>query len=228
MIKQNDIKVTKTARYFTIGELTEQTEEIWFVCHGYGQLASYFIKHFQILDDGKTFIVAPEGLSRFYLGEYTGRIGATWMTKEDRENDINDYVNYLDAVFKPILETAKNARVNYLGFSQGATTICRYAAISKPRIDNLIMWAGSLPHDVSPQTAKEVFGETPTYIIYGDEDEYLAHINIPEYEKKLKAIGFNYELIEFKGKHEMNKEVLLELKEKTAKLISKIIETRSQ
>lgn len=214
MIRQNDIKVTKTARYFTVGELSEETEEIWMVCHGYGQLASYFIKHFEALDNGKTFIIAPEGLSRFYLGEFTGRIGATWMTKEDRENDIEDYTNYLDAVLRPALEKAKNARVNYLGFSQGATTICRYVALKRPRIDNLIMWAGSLPHDVSPETAKEVFGEIATYIVYGNEDEYLAHINIPEYESKLKAIGFNYEIIEFKGKHEMNKETLLAIKEK--------------
>ena len=40
---EKHIKVERTARYFTLGELNEHTEQIWFVCHGYGQLAEYFM-----------------------------------------------------------------------------------------------------------------------------------------------------------------------------------------
>ena len=42
------------------------------------------------LDDGSRLIVAPEALSRFYLGEVSQRpaserrVGASWMTREDR------------------------------------------------------------------------------------------------------------------------------------------------
>lgn len=222
-MKENHISVTKTARYYTLGELNEQTEDIWFVCHGYGQLAGYFIKHFEALNDGKTFVIAPEGLSRFYLGEFTGRVGATWLTRDDRENEIQDYINYFEQLFAPILanESVKNARINFLGFSQGATTICRYLAFKKhTRIDNLVMWAGSFPHDVSPELANSVFGKVPTYVVYGDKDQFLEHINLPEYEEKLKAMGLPYEIIPFEGKHEMNKEVLLQLKEKTAKQVA--------
>ena len=46
MPTKNHIQVTKTARYFTLGELNEKTLEVWFVLHGYAQLASDFIKDF--------------------------------------------------------------------------------------------------------------------------------------------------------------------------------------
>lgn len=222
-MKKNHISVTKTARYYTLGELNEKTENIWFVCHGYGQLAEYFIKHFQIIDDGKTYVIAPEGLSRFYLGEFTGRVGATWLTRDDRELDIQDYMNFFDQLLMPIVKDEKFSKVrfNFLGFSQGATTLCRYLAFKRlEKIDNLVMWAGSLPHDVSPELAREVFGKVPVYVVYGDKDEFLEHINIPEYEEKIKALGLNYEIIPFEGKHEMNKDVLLQLKEKTSKQLA--------
>lgn len=217
-MKENHISVTKTARYHTLGELNEQTETIWFVCHGYGQLSEYFIKHFEAIDDGKTYIIAPEGLSRFYLGEFTGRVGATWLTKLDREHEIKDYINFFEQLLLPIIEDDKykNVKFNFLGFSQGATTVCRFLAFTKfKRIDNLVMWAGSLPHDVSPELAVEVFGRVPVYIVYGDQDQFLENINMPEYEQKLKALGLNYEIVPFEGKHEMNKDVLIQLKQKT-------------
>ena len=59
-----------------LGALSAETREIWFVVHGYGQLAEYFIRHFRGLDDGTRYIVAPEGLSRFYVKEWT-RVGAS-------------------------------------------------------------------------------------------------------------------------------------------------------
>ena len=64
-MQQKNISITKTARYFILGDASEKIEEVWFVCHGYAQLANYFIKNFEVLDNGKNLIVAPEGLSRF-------------------------------------------------------------------------------------------------------------------------------------------------------------------
>jgi hypothetical protein len=91
MVKKNII-VTKTARYFISGEPSESIEQVWFVCHGYAQLANYFIRNFEILNDGKNLIIAPEGLNRFYWKGFSDRVVASWMTKEDREDDIKDYL----------------------------------------------------------------------------------------------------------------------------------------
>ena len=48
-MKEHSIKIEKTAHYYSIGELNKQTNELWIVCHGYGQLASFFIDKFKEL-----------------------------------------------------------------------------------------------------------------------------------------------------------------------------------
>ena len=90
---QKNITIPKTARYFVLGEASEQIEEIWFVIHGYGQLANYFIKKFEVLNNGKNLIVAPEALHRFYWKGFDGKVGASWMTNVERLEEIADYIN---------------------------------------------------------------------------------------------------------------------------------------
>jgi hypothetical protein len=43
---EHQIKIERTARYYTLGELNDNTKTIWFVVHGYGQLSQYFIRKF--------------------------------------------------------------------------------------------------------------------------------------------------------------------------------------
>src|SRR5881396_3950063 len=98
---EHHLSVSRTARYFTLGERSAAVEEVWFACHGYGQLGARFLEKLRVLDDGTRYLVAPEGLSRFYLSESPTerRVGASWMTREDRLAEIEDYVRYLDAVY---------------------------------------------------------------------------------------------------------------------------------
>src|SRR5712691_3738407 len=100
-MQEYHIGVTRTARYFTLGGSPREVAEVWFVCHGYGQLAGRFLRHFEPLAGGTRLLVAPEALSRFYVEDTTvpareRKVGATWMTREDRLSEIDDYVRYLD------------------------------------------------------------------------------------------------------------------------------------
>src|SRR4051812_21085005 len=112
MSTEHHIHVRRTARYYTLGEPGNQTRDVWFVCHGYGQLAADFIKEFEIIADPTRVIVAPEGLSRHYAVNEAGfhssesKVVASWMTREDREAEIDDYVAYLDAVYAEIISRA--------------------------------------------------------------------------------------------------------------------------
>jgi len=99
MPTSHSVIINKTARYFTLGTLSDKIETVWFVLHGYGQLAKDFIDEFSILENNTTYIIAPEAINKFYLRGFTGKIGATWLTKEDRENEIKDYNNFLENVF---------------------------------------------------------------------------------------------------------------------------------
>ena len=103
-------------------------------------------------------IVAPEALNRFYLSREGGRagasarVGATWMTREDRLAEIDDYVRYLDDLHREITEgqQRKNVRVTALGFSQGTATAARWLVHGTARIDRLVLWAGLLPPEIEP------------------------------------------------------------------------------
>lgn len=210
---QHTITVSKTGRYYTTGTINSNTENIWLVCHGYGQLAEYFIKHFQLLENDKTFIVAPEGLSKFYLDGVTGRMGAAWMTKEDRENEVADYLNFLNKLFAKLFSGVdfNKVKLNVLGFSQGTATVCRWLAQSNVNVNRLILWAGTFPVDVDLAFHGNRFRTIPTTVVYGHQDEYLEYLKPEDYKKFLDTAGFNYNIVTFEGKHEMNAEVLKEV-----------------
>lgn len=200
------------ARYYTIGETSEHIEEFWLVCHGHGQLAQFFIRKFEPLNNGKNLIVAPEGLSRYYLQGFKGRVGATWMTKEDRLSDINNYLVYLDTVCQKVSQSLKpNVRVNLLGFSQGAATISRFATHTDINFDKLILWAGIFPPDLPPLQSIEKLKEKKVYWAYGREDEYLSAGVMEEQEAIADKLGVKPKVKSFTGGHELNDETLLEI-----------------
>ena len=72
MVQEHHLTVTRTARYFTLGQPGPALREVWVVCHGYGQLAEPFLAHFAEVTSPARLIVAPEALSRFYVGPPTG------------------------------------------------------------------------------------------------------------------------------------------------------------
>ena len=198
-MKEHRLSVPRSARYFTIGR---PEREVWCVLHGYGQLAARFLGRFEPIDDGTRLIVAPEGLSRFYLTEDPAerRVGATWMTREDRITEIEDYVRYLDAVYADVVRSAISVTV--LGFSQGGTTACRWTALGTSKIDRVIVWGGEVPSDVDMRRAPRLS------LVYGSRDEYFTPKVVAATEARLREQGVPYELVPFDGGHEIDAAVL--------------------
>lgn len=212
-MQNHTLTISKTARYSTIGTLDENTTDVWFVIHGYGQLAEFFIQKFQILDNGKTFIVAPEALSKFYLKEFSGRVGATWMTKEDRENEISDYLNYLNQLYAHVFEgkNSANYRIHILGFSQGTATVCRWCMNDSIKYDRLILWAGFFGKGIQDIVSPEKLLDKEVVAVYGTRDEFLVKINLEAYELDLTDAVPHIEILTFEGVHTIVDEVLKKL-----------------
>jgi predicted esterase len=211
-MQSHKINISRTARYCTLGELNAQTRQVWFVLHGYGQLAPYFLKKFEVLEDEKTFVVAPEALSRFYLQGFSGRVGATWMTREERLDEITDYVHYLNQLYAHLLADfdGNHLKINILGFSQGVATVCRWVLDGQVRADRLVLYAGIPPDDLNPERAEEIFRNLDLKIILGEEDEMLNN-----YKTQLENWRQNFEkqfpqavFISFPGGHEIDPNVL--------------------
>jgi len=209
MIKQN-ISVSKTARYILSQEYSDKIKSVWFVLHGYGQLAEDFIWDFDSISNENSLIVAPEALNRFYWKGFGGRIGATWMTKEDRLNEIKDYINFLNLVHKEVLSnlSSKPDKISVLGFSQGAATACRWVADSKIKIHNLILWGGTIPSEINIKEFENILGVSNLTFIAGDKDEFINKNQIDIELKRLDENKLLYQFIIFDGKHEIKSEIL--------------------
>ncbi len=196
--------------YFTLNALTENTDYIWMVAHGYGQLAQYFIRKFDQLDPERHFIIAPQGLSKFYLeGELSGRVGASWMTKEDRLTEIDNQHRMIEAIWRKEVPDRKDRKLIFFGFSQGAATIVRYLASTREVPHALVLWAGSFPHDVTADNLAHLPAEMPVKYFTGKSDPFL---NEEVYARQLQLVkdvmGRKPEVVVFDGGHTVIRELL--------------------
>ena len=203
---ENNFTFSKTFRFETIHE-DKQPTKIIYALHGYGQLAKYFIRKFDAINEDY-LIVAPEGMHRFYLNGSSGKVGASWMTKEARETDIKDNIEWLNA-----LNTELSKRFNIqerilLGFSQGGATAIRWKMNALQPFDKTIIWASDFPPDMEPKM-DQLIGEKENYFVIGNEDEYFNE----EQQNKLISL---YKSVDFKistylGRHNIESPILLQL-----------------
>lgn len=211
---ERHLTVARTARYYQLGELSTATQQIWFVCHGYGQLAAYFSRHFAFLAeaDPATVVIAPEGLSRFYLSGNSGRVGASWMTRDDRLHEIADHIGFLNQLADTVLaDCPANVRITVLGFSQGTATVGRWLAQAHFRPAHLILWAGGFPRDLEPDQVRTLLQGLSLTVVVGTNDEFISADQIAQQQHWLQQFGNAPQLISFAGKHELNRAVLEEL-----------------
>jgi predicted esterase len=184
------ITIPLRTSYCTLNQLTDKTETIWFVCHGQGQLAEYFIKKFEGLDPVKNFIIAPQGISKYYLNGFTGRVGASWMTKEDRLTEIDNQQTLLRAIWEQEVGEVRGKRIIFFGFSQGVATISRFAAFSKLPFDILVLWAGGFPPDIPLGSFNHLKGhETVRYFTGHDDPYYKPEMLHTQTSLVLEAVG---------------------------------------
>ncbi|ELR70399.1 hypothetical protein C900_03753 [Fulvivirga imtechensis AK7] len=204
-MRQHSITFGFEARYFQLGEITDSTREIIFVLHGYGQQAKYFIRKFNSISTAETCIIAPEGLNRFYTEGFSGRVGATWMTKEDRLTDIKNYITYLNAIYDQLLPAGNgNIKISIIGFSQGAATASRWAADEHVPFHRLILWAGIFPPDMDIENATDKLRGKSIYYVYGTDDPFLTKetlIEMKQLSGKLRVKPVN---LIFEGKHDID------------------------
>ncbi len=209
---EKTIPFTHQARYYTFGDLSSQTEYIWIIFHGYGQLAEYFIKKFEELDKDKNYVIAPQGLSTAYLKSFTGRVGANWMTKHGRELDIENNLNYLETLVKSELKDIlipneySNKKIIVLGFSQGAATASRWIAHTDYKISKFLVWGGMIAHDIDAIFYQKM--KDKITLFYGDQDEFISEEGLKTSLMKLEKLGISPKLVPYKGSHKIYTEVL--------------------
>lgn len=209
MLQHHQIPVTRTARFSSLGNRSADIKELWFVIHGYGQLAADFIQEFEPISDESRFIVAPEALSRFYAKRNPVGVGASWMTRECREHEINDYLAYLNQVALFVYDMLdRRIPATVLGFSQGATTASRWVTLGRFPAKKLILWGGDIAQDLNLDEHAPVLNSMSPTLVVGNKDHYITGERLQEEEERLKQHNVSYELITFKGGHVIEPNVL--------------------
>lgn len=212
-MEENYFNFDYKTRYFQSGKLDAQTKEVWIVLHGYGQLASFFLRKFSGLINKDTCIIAPEGLSRFYLEGFSGRVGATWMTKEDRITDIQNYLHYLNNLYSKIIapKISSDTKITLLGFSQGCATLMRWIVDDQINFDRVILWAGVVPPDIDFSKGKKLLKNKPFYFVYGKEDPFLKESSFEDIFQLFKKLDIQPGIHTFEGGHHIDENTLLKL-----------------
>ena len=198
------LKSEKTFRYFTQGNILE-AKKLIYVLHGYGQLAEFFLKNFQELDSDY-YVVAPEGMHRFYLQGNSGRVGASWMTKEARDQDIDDTLQWLNHLDDKICSQMSFEKKIILGFSQGGATAARWNNLGEIKANTFISWASVFPPDLANTISNRMNEKQENYFLIGTNDEYFTgkdREDILDYYKKK-----HFKTIVFNGKHAINRDAL--------------------
>jgi predicted esterase len=186
----------KTFRYQQIGEL-DKASHLLIVLHGYGQLAEFFIRKFNDVPENY-LVIAPEGMHRFYLNGTSGRVGASWMTKEDRESDIRDNLIWLNQLLNELKAKKKFEKIILLGFSQGGATAARWYYSIKNEFNHLILWASVFPPDVEKP---ENSNNSENYFVIGNQDEFFSTEQQNQEISFYSNLGFQTQT--FDGKHDI-------------------------
>ena len=204
---EHHIAFEKTGRYYTFGD-PEKASTLLIALHGYAQLASEWIDNFRDLDPEKHYVVCVEGPHRFYQKGRRGKVVASWMTSEDRLNDIKDYVDLLNRVYAEVIEHGSFKKRVLLGFSQGGATASRWIELGKHDFNVFILWGSVFPPDLE-QKFDSPLDTTENYFVVGNNDEYFDRDRKERQFNFLISIGMKFELITFDGNHRIDHKTLV-------------------
>lgn len=203
---EGKIEVPSSLRYRMI-QTGERVKHLVYVLHGYGQLVEYFSQKFLGIPQEAILFVFPEGRHRFYLRGTSGRVGASWMTKEWREEDIRLNILSLDLLHETLLKSHSPEKITVIGFSQGGATAARWLAHGKVNCDHFISWASVYPPDLAIEEHASLAKKSS--FVLGTEDEFFPkkdqEVLITDYQSR------GIHIARFEGTHDIDKETLISI-----------------
>ena len=219
---EHHLQTLRTGRYFTVGAEWKDAKRVWFVLHGYAQLAARQLRHFVGIVPADTMVVSIEALSRFYLelpradGGHMARVGAAWMTREDRLGEIDDANGWLDTVYREVMnrivrEGGAEPAANVLAFSQGVATCVRWLARGSAKPARAVFWAGGVATDVDAAALRTQLADTDVVLVAGTRDQFLSDANRMRLQQAWDSLGITVREVSYDGTHELNPSVLAEL-----------------
>lgn len=206
MEKEVSFKTNKT--YSTLNTI-DKNQNIWFACHGIGQLSHYFLNNFLNIPKEKNYIIAPQAPSKYYHSTQTKRVGACWLTKENTQIEQHNIFRYFDEILNQEKPVTPNI---FMGFSQGVSVMLRYLVYKKLNVNDIVIMSGKIPEELKESDFNFLSKKTKVWLSYGLSDPLLNNKLIDiEINKSRQLFGKRLNIIAFDGKHEIDQELILNL-----------------
>lgn len=206
MSSEHHITYQTKGRFYLHGDPTK-AKKLLIVLHGYGYLAQYFIRKFKHIENEDICVLCPEAPHRFYQAGTNGRVGASWMTKEDRLTDIENYISFLDATLSHLKSQHTFESFHLIGFSQGGATASRWLAYGAHQFDTFTLWATVFPPDMEKSYHPKI-NQSRNYFVFGTKDEYYTLEKVNEHFDEIQNKGLNFQMLNFEGGHDIDRETL--------------------
>jgi len=204
-----EVTYINTSSYATLNTLNSKTKNVWVVFHGIGYLSRYFLKYFDELNSDENYIIAPQAPSKYYLNDTYRHVGASWLTKEDTAQETENVLRYIEAVLKAEA-IPRHCNLFVFGFSQGVSVATRWVAQNKVVPDKLILYAGGLPKELTPEDFEHLkANKTQVRTLIGTNDAYLTPERLKEEKEKTELLfQGTAKHISFEGGHEVKKDLI--------------------
>ena len=171
--------------------------------HGYGENAERHLGELRRIPGISGWaLCAVQALHPFY--NKIGEVIASWMTRQDREQAIEDNIRYVENVVAEIKrDLPPQAPLVYLGFSQGAAMAYRAAASCGHACQGLIVLGGDVPPELAVQDLK---GFPPVFLGRGSSEEWYDAAKMEHDVELLRGKGIEVHPFIFQGGHEWTDE----------------------
>lgn len=174
--------------------------------HGYGEDAQIQLERLQAIPGSDLWLkVSIQALHRFYQRR-TNQVGASWMTREDREIAIADNIAYVSKCIGAISnEWHLLPVIVFAGFSQGVAMAFRAAVRSPHGKAAVIAVGGDIPPEI---VAADLSCLSAALIARGTSDGYYSEEQFGKDEQRLRRSSVDVHALSFNGGHEWSGEVI--------------------
>ncbi|HTQ79806.1 MAG TPA: phospholipase [Thermoanaerobaculia bacterium] len=171
--------------------------------HGYGENAAKHMEELLRIPGAARFLrCSVQGLHPFY--NKMGEVVASWMTRHDREQSIEDNIRFIAAVVARLKrEYPVGQGLVFAGFSQGSAMAYRAAAGSGHPCRGLIVLGGDLPLDVE---VRDLHGFPPILLGRGAREQWYDEAKMAHDVAALRAKGVDVRPFVYPGGHEWTEE----------------------
>jgi predicted esterase len=188
--------VDVTTRAYVLVDAPPQPRATLLAFHGYAEHPRQALQAMRQAGLSQVLLAAPMGQHHFYRSD---EVVASWMTRHERRDQIRQIVAFLEAIWEELARRYTELPLYCAGFSQGAATAYRAAALSRLPVRRLFVLAGEMPPEVAAALART--RPVPATLFWGEQDTRLARSVFERDSVWLKAAGWPAELRTLPGGH---------------------------